>query len=265
MKIRTPVHRLSILAGGCLVALAFSAGALAQSHGSGGHASGSAGGSGHASAAPPGGGGVHGGFSGGYGYRGGGAGYGYRGGAAGYGYRGGYYGGYPGYTHGGYGYRGGYGYPGYYHGGYYGWGGGWGGWGWGGVGLGLYFATLPLYYSTYYWGGVPYYYANDVYYNWDPNANQYITVAPPAGLQAPAGEAPAAGSPTSSTELMVYPKNGQSAEQQANDKFECHQWAVGQSGFDPSAGAAMAGAANKRNDYMRAQAACLEGRGYSVQ
>jgi hypothetical protein len=138
------------------------------------------------------------------------------------------------------------------------------------VGLGLYFATLPLYYSTYYWGGVPYYYANDVYYNWDPNANQYVTVAPPAGMQAPAGQAPAGqapagGSPTSSTELMAYPKNGQSAEQQAKDKFECHQWAVSQSGFDPSAGAAMAGAANTRNDYMRAQAACLEGRGYSVQ
>ena len=68
------------------------------------------------------------------------------------------------------------------------------------------------------------------------------------------------------TDLIAYPKNGQTPEQQAKDKFECHQWAVGQSGFDPTPGAAAAGtAANKRTDYMRAQAACLEGRGYSVQ
>jgi len=246
MKSRISVHKLSILLGGCLAALALSGGALAQhsSGGGGGHASGAAGG-GHA------------GFSAGYGYRGGSAGYGYRG-SYGY-YGGGYRGGYGGYR--GYGY-----YPGgYYRGGWGGWGCcGWG-WGWGGIGLGVYFATLPLYYNTYYWGGVPYYYANDVYYTWDPNVQQYVTVAPPAGLQAQTGQPPAGGSRNSSTDLMAYPKNGQTPEQQTKDKFECHQWAVGQSGFDPTTGAATAGTANKGNDYMRAQAACLEGRGYSVQ
>ncbi len=109
---------------------------------------------------------------------------------------------------------------------------------------------------------MPYYYADNTYYMYDPNARQYITVAPPAGLQGPPGTE---NQPTG-TELMAYPKNGQSAEQQAKDKFECHQWAVGQTGFDPTLGAsAAAAAANKRSDYMRAQAACLEGRGYSVQ
>jgi hypothetical protein len=34
---------------------------------------------------------------------------------------------------------------------------------------------------------------------------------------------------------MVYPKQGQSAEQQSQDRYECHVWAVQQSGFDPSA------------------------------
>jgi hypothetical protein len=61
---------------------------------------------------------------------------------------------------------------------------------------------------------------------------------------------------------MVYPKNGQTQDQVAKDKFECHQWAVGQTGYDPTTGASAP--ANKRTDYMRAQAACLEGRGYSV-
>jgi hypothetical protein len=65
--------------------------------------------------------------------------------------------------------------------------------------------------------------------------------------------------------LIAYPKNGQSADQQGKDKFECHQWAVTQSGFDPTQGASATATPAKRSDYMRAQAACLEGRGYSVK
>lgn len=34
-------------------------------------------------------------------------------------------------------------------------------------------------------------------------------------------------------DLMIYPKKGQSAEQQGKDKYECHTWAVQQTGFDP--------------------------------
>lgn len=159
---------------------------------------------------------------------------------------------------------------GYYHGGWgwgWGWHGGWGpwGWGWGGLGLGLYFATLPYAYSTYYWGGVPYYYANYTYYRWDPNAGQYVTVAPPSGIATQAAtQAPGANSPAG---LIVYPKNGQSEDQTNKDKFECHQWAVGQTGFDPTQpnGGSAPGAAAKRSDYFRAQSACLEGRGYTVK
>ncbi len=155
------------------------------------------------------------------------------------GYHGGGYGGYR-----GGGYRGGYG----WHGGYY------GGWGWGGLGLGLYFASLPLYYSTLWWDGIPYYYADHVYYRYDSGVRQYETVAPP----------PAA----VGTDLIAYPKDGQSkdgqsAERQATDKYECHRWAVSQSGFDPTQGTSAT--PGKRSDYMRAQAACLDGRGYSVK
>lgn len=32
----------------------------------------------------------------------------------------------------------------------------------------------------------------------------------------------------------VYPAKGQSAEQQKKDEYECHQWAVKQTGFDPT-------------------------------
>jgi hypothetical protein len=171
---------------------------------------------------------------------------------------GGYRGGYGGYRGGYGGYRGGYG----WHGGY-GWRGGYyGGWGWGGLGLGLglYFATLPLYYSTLWWDGIPYYYADDTYYRYDGSVRQYVTVAPPPAVQSQIDAQEPIG-----TDLIAYPKNGQSAEQQANDKYECHHWATTQSGFDPTLGAAASASQPKRADYMRAQAACLDGRGYSVK
>jgi hypothetical protein len=33
---------------------------------------------------------------------------------------------------------------------------------------------------------------------------------------------------------FIYPAKGQSPEQQKRDEFECHQWAVSQTGFDPT-------------------------------
>lgn len=38
----------------------------------------------------------------------------------------------------------------------------------------------------------------------------------------------------STGQLMVYPAQGQSADQMSKDRYECHLWAVQQSGFDPS-------------------------------
>jgi hypothetical protein len=143
-----------------------------------------------------------------------------------------------------------------YHGGGYGF---YGPWGWGGLGLGLYFASLPLYYSTVWWGGVPYYYADDTYYRWNGTVNQYETVTPPAELlQQSGGQSPAA------ADLIAYPKDGQSEQQQGKDRYECHRWAADKTGFDPTQ-VVSAPPPGKRSDYNRAQAACLEGRGYSVK
>jgi hypothetical protein len=168
--------------------------------------------------------------------------------------------------HGGYavrpGFRAGYGYGGYRG---YGYGYGYrGGWGWPG---GLFLATLPLYYSTWYWNGVPYYYAYDNYYVWNGPAAQYEQVAPPEGLIS--GGAPEQGS----GDLFAYPKNGQSAEQQARDKQQCRDWALAQSGNAQAAPGGAAGAIASASPAspqsgavnLRAQAACLEGRGYSVK
>jgi Glycine zipper 2TM domain len=40
--------------------------------------------------------------------------------------------------------------------------------------------------------------------------------------------------------VFVYPANGQSAEQTDRDRYECHVWAVEQTGVDPSRGDASA-------------------------
>ena len=43
--------------------------------------------------------------------------------------------------------------------------------------------------------------------------------------------APGAGALAS--DFYVYPANGQSDEQLGRDRYECHRWAVGETGFDP--------------------------------
>ena len=62
----------------------------------------------------------------------------------------------------------------------------------------------------------------------------------------------------------VLPRNGQSAEQLAKDRYECYQFAVKQSGYDPihSAGPAPQ---QQQYDYDRAQSGCFDARGYSVR
>ncbi len=37
-----------------------------------------------------------------------------------------------------------------------------------------------------------------------------------------------------SAQMFIYPKNNQSQAQQDKDRYECHRWAVQQTGFDPS-------------------------------
>jgi hypothetical protein len=44
----------------------------------------------------------------------------------------------------------------------------------------------------------------------------------------------AIGAPTHAQSLYIYPSKGQSQEQQQKDRYECHAWAVQQTGFDPS-------------------------------
>jgi hypothetical protein len=127
-------------------------------------------------------------------------------------------------------------------------------------GLGL--SVLPPFYTTVWFGGAPYYYADDTYYQYRPERREYVVTEPPPG-QPEVG--PQAGG---SEEVFVYPKNGQSEEQQSTDRYECHRWAVDKTGFDPtrpSGNVPESDVDSKRADYGRAEGACLDARGYSVK
>ena len=160
------------------------------------------------------------------------------------------------------------------------WGGGyWGGAFWPHVYLGWSFpwflAALPIGYTTFWWSGVPYYYWRGVYYVWSPNYGQYVVTDPPpvsGGTVEDAAPPPeqsaqaAPGGDRGAMSLFVYPKNGQSQQQTDSDRYQCHQWAVGQTGYDPTntANDTQATTATPQN-YKRAVTACLEARGYSVR
>jgi hypothetical protein len=133
--------------------------------------------------------------------------------------------------------------------------------------IGVFVPLLPPYYSTVWFGGVPYYYANDTYYMWSAQDNGYQVVDPPAGAvnAAPDEQSP---QPPTTNQLFIYPRNGQTADQQSKDKYECHSSAMGQTGFDPTAAGGNVPPdqfTGKSRDYYRAMAACLQARGYSVE
>jgi hypothetical protein len=126
---------------------------------------------------------------------------------------------------------------------------------------GLVIAVLPPFYSTVWFGGIPYYYADNVYYSWQPDQNGYAVVDPPEDA-----DAPSAPPENAQQDLIIYPKNGQSKDQQAADQYECHSWAKGQTGFDPTqpGGGESGGSPMNRSNYDRAMSACLQARGYQV-
>jgi hypothetical protein len=131
---------------------------------------------------------------------------------------------------------------------------------------GLVISVLPPFYSTVWFAGVPYYYADNVYYAWQPDQNGYAVVEPPPEADNPASSPDVTPPEAPQTDLIIYPKDGQSKEQQAADRFECHTWAKGQTGFDPTqpGGAAPGNPDLNRNNYNRAMSACLQARGYQV-
>jgi len=140
--------------------------------------------------------------------------------------------------------------------------------------FGIVVPVLPPFYTTVYVGSVPYYYANDVYYVQGPQG--YTVVAPPTNVvmqpppppvavQPPPPPPPSSNVAQAPEQLFVYPRQGQSEQQQAADRYECHRWAVSQTGYDPTLAPGGAPIAQRQAEYQRAMTACLDGRGYTVK
>ena len=56
----------------------------------------------------------------------------------------------------------------------------------------------------------------------------------PAAIFAAASALLISTTPVLAQDLFIYPAKGQTQEQQDKDRYECHSWAVQQTGFDPS-------------------------------
>jgi hypothetical protein len=123
--------------------------------------------------------------------------------------------------------------------------------------IGAFVSSLPDGFIAFTIGLATYYYLNNTYYVWDEPRNGYVVVAKPEGADEAIKKA-------TSERLVVYPNQDQSEEQQAKDRYECHRWAVTESGFDPTM-EEQEFAAEDRDVYRRGLAACLEGRGYTVK
>jgi hypothetical protein len=155
--------------------------------------------------------------------------------------------------------------------------------------IGITTPVLPPYSTTVWLAGVPYYYANRVYYAQSPQG--YVVVPEPVGAamtSPPPNASPATSNgvielgpitpspqpkpppPPSSAnagtgaQLYIYPRQGQSVEQQAKDRGECHDWTLKQIGGDRSI-QSNAQSLERSPDYSRAIGACLEARGYTVR
>lgn len=127
-----------------------------------------------------------------------------------------------------------------------------------GAPIGARISVLPFGFIVFGLGNFTYYYINDTYYLWDDADEAYVVVGKPVGADDAIAEATA-------ERLFVYPNRGQSEERQAKDRYECHQWAVRESGVDPSLWDQQEITYQDNRNYKRAISACLEGRDYTVK
>ncbi|WP_353187936.1 DUF6515 family protein [Pseudomonas sp.] len=114
---------------------------------------------------------------------------------------------------------------------------------------------LPDYAREVWIGGSLLFLAAGSYYAYQEATQDYVVVEPP--LQQPP-------QPQSQRyDVEAYPANGQSPQQVQQDGYQCSQYAVQQSGFDPRT-ATYQPAPEVVQAYRQAQGNCLSSRGYQV-
>jgi hypothetical protein len=130
-----------------------------------------------------------------------------------------------------------------------------------GIPYGLFVTTLPGAYTSVWIGGTRYYYSDYHYYTYEPARRGYVVVRSPYGDDYVYDDRDDVDSRLDD-DLYIYPAQGQSEQQQADDRYDCHRWAVSETGYDPIDDEYDA---DLREDYLRAITACLTGRGYTVR
>ncbi|MBV4473789.1 DUF6515 family protein [Pseudomonas botevensis] len=113
---------------------------------------------------------------------------------------------------------------------------------------------LPDYAREVWIGGALLFLAAGSYYAYQEATQDYEVVEPPVQPAQPA---------SNGYDVVAYPANGQSPEQVQRDGYECYQYAVQQSGFDPRT-ATYQPAPEVVQAYRQAQGNCLSSRGYQV-
>ena len=125
--------------------------------------------------------------------------------------------------------------------------------------IGAIVSELPVGFIAFNNGFDTYFYANATYYRWSDSDAAFVVVSKPQGADEAIEKA-------TSERLYAYPNAGQSEEQQAKDRYECHQWAVSESHVDPTLEDENEELALQDvMNYRRALTACLEGRDYTVK
>ena len=115
---------------------------------------------------------------------------------------------------------------------------------------------LPDYAREVWVGGSLLFLAAGSYYAYQEATQDYIVVEPPVQQQPqPQSEG---------YDVEAYPANGQSPEQVQQDGYQCYQYAVQQSGFDPRT-ATYQPAPEVVQAYRQAQGNCMSSRGYQVR
>ncbi|VVP85760.1 hypothetical protein PS914_02646 [Pseudomonas fluorescens] len=120
---------------------------------------------------------------------------------------------------------------------------------------GIRVSYLPDYAREVWIGGALLFLAAGSYYAYQESTQDYVVVEPPVQPQP---------QPVSQGyDVVAYPANGQSPEQVNQDGYECYQYAVQQSGFNPRT-ATYQPDPSVVQDYRQAQGNCLSSRGYQV-
>jgi hypothetical protein len=141
-----------------------------------------------------------------------------------------------------------------------------GGFGFGYPSIGFYLPLLPMGYMTVWFGGVPYYWSEGVYYTEAPYGG-YVVADPPAREEAQKSpQSTDGGADPSLGTLLIIPKEGQDEERMVADRRDAQRYASEKSGYDPAhSDSSDPGTPRARKAYLRAVKLYLEDRGYSVK